>query len=81
MTRPETALEDDTPIQINHRGQILTLVVVLLGMLLAALDQTIVGTAMPRIIGELIPLRRTRQAASPAEMLADVGGEPVAVES
>src|SRR5712692_9324909 len=38
---------------LNQRQIILVMLSVMLGMLLAALDQTIVGTAMPRVIAEL----------------------------
>ncbi len=38
---------------LSRRDVMLTLAGVMLGMFLAALDQTIVGTAMPRIIGDL----------------------------
>lgn len=38
---------------IPNRQKILIMVGVFLGMLLGALDQTIVGTAMPRIVSEL----------------------------
>ncbi len=38
---------------LSRREIILTLAGVMLAMFLAALDQTIVGTAMPRIVGEL----------------------------
>lgn len=39
--------------ELNRREVVLTLAGVLLAMLLAALDQTIVGTAMPRIVADL----------------------------
>ena len=42
----------DTP-QFTRRETLFTMVAVLLVMLLASLDQTIVGTAMPRIITDL----------------------------
>src|SRR5437870_11868201 len=38
---------------LPRRDLILTVIGLMLGLLLAALDQTIVGTAMPRIIAEL----------------------------
>ncbi|GHO46597.1 MDR family MFS transporter [Ktedonospora formicarum] len=47
-----TAQNDDAP-QFTRRETILTMVGVLLVMLLASLDQTIVSTAMPRIISDL----------------------------
>src|SRR5439155_8335254 len=38
---------------LPRRTVVLTVVGLMLGLLLAALDQTIVGTAMPRVIAEL----------------------------
>src|SRR5947209_15415195 len=38
---------------LTHRDLVLTVGGLMLALLLAALDQTIVGTAMPRIIAEL----------------------------
>ncbi len=51
----QTAVAGDTPLTTSvGRGRIaMVLAGVMLGMLLSALDQTIVGTAMPRIIAEL----------------------------
>jgi EmrB/QacA subfamily drug resistance transporter len=45
--------EDAVPPQLDRRQLILALAGVLLSILVAALDQTIVGTALPRIIAEL----------------------------
>jgi EmrB/QacA subfamily drug resistance transporter len=39
--------------QVSQRQLVLILVSVMLGMLLSAVDQTVVGTAMPRIIADL----------------------------
>lgn len=47
-----TDLDGDTP-RFTRRETLLTMAGVLLVMLLASLDQTIVGTAMPRIITDL----------------------------
>ncbi|MDQ2854006.1 MAG: MFS transporter [Chloroflexota bacterium] len=44
---------DRAPIELPHRTRIEILIAVLLGILLAALDQTIVGTALPRIVTDL----------------------------
>ena len=44
---------DVAPIQLPHRQRIEILIAVLLGIFLAALDQTIVGTALPVIVSEL----------------------------
>ncbi len=46
-------LHDVAPIQLPHRQRIEILIAVLLGIFLAALDQTIVGTALPVIVSEL----------------------------
>lgn len=43
----------NTPASLSRTGLILVVAGVMLGMLLASLDQTIVGTAMPRVIAEL----------------------------
>ena len=48
-----TANHDVAPIQLPHRQRIEILIAVLLGIFLAALDQTIVGTALPVIVSEL----------------------------
>ncbi|MGH2392849.1 MAG: MDR family MFS transporter [Candidatus Limnocylindria bacterium] len=44
---------DRAPIELPHRERMEILLVVLLGMFLAALDNTIVGTALPVIVTEL----------------------------
>ncbi|HET7520242.1 MAG TPA: MDR family MFS transporter [Candidatus Limnocylindria bacterium] len=44
---------DRAPIELPHRERIEILIAVLLGIFLAALDQTIVGTALPVIVTEL----------------------------
>ncbi|MEX0629270.1 MAG: MDR family MFS transporter [Chloroflexota bacterium] len=44
---------DRAPIELPHRERMEILLVVLLGMFLAALDNTIVGTALPTIVTEL----------------------------
>jgi EmrB/QacA subfamily drug resistance transporter len=44
---------DRAPIQLPQRTRLEILAAVLLGLLLAALDQTIVGTALPRIVTDL----------------------------
>jgi EmrB/QacA subfamily drug resistance transporter len=50
---PSTPNHDVAPIQLPHRQRIEILIAVLLGIFLAALDQTIVGTALPVIVSEL----------------------------
>jgi len=48
---PDT--HDRAPIELPHRERIEILIAVLLGIFLAALDQTIVGTALPVIVSDL----------------------------
>ena len=45
--------EEEVLVHITRRAQFLTLGAVMLGMLLGSLDQTIVGTAMPKIVNDL----------------------------
>lgn len=52
------APEDEVLVHINRRAQFLTLGAVMLGMLLGSLDQTIVGTAMPKIVNDLNGFQR-----------------------
>jgi len=49
----ESRPHDRAPIELPHRVRLEILGAVLLGILLAALDQTIVGTALPTIVTEL----------------------------
>ena len=54
MTTAAPAQEHDrAPIELPHRVRLEILGAVLLGILLAALDQTIVGTALPTIVTDL----------------------------
>jgi EmrB/QacA subfamily drug resistance transporter len=50
---PHPPAFDRAPIELPHRVRMEILGAVLLGILLAALDQTIVGTALPRIVTDL----------------------------
>ena len=54
---PNSAAEpmpaDEAPVRVDHRARMEILFAILLGLFLSALDQTIVGTAMPRILSEL----------------------------
>ncbi len=52
-TQPAVSPRDRAPIELPHRTRIEILIAVLLGIFLAALDQTIVGTALPRIVTDL----------------------------
>ncbi|MEO6578057.1 MAG: MDR family MFS transporter [Candidatus Limnocylindria bacterium] len=49
----EPRAHDRAPIELPHRVRMEILGAVLLGIFLAALDQTIVGTALPRIVTDL----------------------------
>src|SRR5579863_9902727 len=49
-TRPREMNSYDT---LTRRAMVLTVIGLMLALLLSALDQTIVGTAMPRIIADL----------------------------
>jgi len=53
MTASNPPIQDRAPIELPHRERMEILFAVLLGILLAALDQTIVGTALPTIVTDL----------------------------
>src|SRR3954454_17776545 len=46
-------LADDPALGLSHRAKIEILLAILLGLFLGALDQTVVGTALPRIVTDL----------------------------
>ena len=46
-------MTDATPSQLTHRQILVVFSGLMLGMFLAALDQTIVATALPTIVGDL----------------------------
>jgi EmrB/QacA subfamily drug resistance transporter len=50
---PQTAFVDKPPIELPHPVRMRILGAVMIGIFLAALDQTVVGTALPRIITDL----------------------------
>src|SRR5919106_2222922 len=50
---PESGATPSTNIAIDPRARLEILVAILLGLFLGALDQTIVGTALPRIVTDL----------------------------
>jgi EmrB/QacA subfamily drug resistance transporter len=52
-THPGSASADRPPIELPHPVRIRVLGAVMVGIFLAALDQTVVGTALPRIITDL----------------------------
>jgi EmrB/QacA subfamily drug resistance transporter len=49
----QTGFVDRPPIELPHPVRIRILLMVMIGVFLAALDQTVVGTALPRIITDL----------------------------
>src|SRR6187200_258949 len=49
----QTAFVDKPPIELPHPVRMRVLFMVMIGVFLAALDQTVVGTALPRIITDL----------------------------
>src|SRR5215212_11556004 len=55
-TAPQRAAGTRRPVQFHElprRALVLTVIGLMLALLLAALDQTIVGTAMPRVVADL----------------------------
>ena len=50
---PMSASHDDAPLNLTHRQIMVILGGLMTGMLLAALDQSIVGTALPQIVSDL----------------------------
>jgi EmrB/QacA subfamily drug resistance transporter len=52
MSQPTPPL-DDAPVHVDHRARMEILGAILLTMFLSALDQTVVGTALPRIVTDL----------------------------
>ena len=44
---------DDAPVHVDHRARMEILIAIMLTLFLSALDQTIVGTALPRIVTDL----------------------------
>jgi EmrB/QacA subfamily drug resistance transporter len=52
VTTSQTAI-DGAPVHVDHRARIEILIAVMLTLFLSALDQTIVGTALPTIVTDL----------------------------
>src|SRR3546814_8387762 len=50
---PASTSQPDPPVAFSHREKIIIIVGLMLGMFLAALEQTIIATALPRIAGDL----------------------------
>ncbi len=67
---------DDGLIHIGRRAQFATLGAVMLGMLLSSLDQTIVGTAMPKIVGDLNGLEHYSWVIT-GYLVASTAGVPI----
>jgi EmrB/QacA subfamily drug resistance transporter len=67
---------DDGLIHIDRRARMATLGAVMLGMLLSSIDQTIVGTAMPRIVGELNGLEHYSWVVT-GYLVASTAGVPI----
>jgi EmrB/QacA subfamily drug resistance transporter len=61
---------------LSRRRIVLVLISILLGMLLSALDQTVVGTAMPKIIADLNGLQHYAWVAT-AYLLASTASMPI----
>ena len=54
MTEASTEPSDELPIPVlSHRRVLIIIGALMLGMFLAALDQTIVSTALPTIVADL----------------------------
>ncbi|HEY4767921.1 MAG TPA: MFS transporter, partial [Candidatus Limnocylindria bacterium] len=53
VTRVANEAASDAPVRIDPRARTEILIAVLLAVFLSALDQTIVGTALPRIVDDL----------------------------
>lgn len=73
---PGSVLPDAADVAANRRSFVWTFVGLLLAMLLAALDQTIVATALPTIVGELNGLEHLSWVVT-AYMLAATIGLPI----
>lgn len=72
----DVAAPDATDVAANRRQFVWTFIGIILAMLLAALDQTIVATALPTIVGELNGLEHLSWVVT-AYMLAATIGLPI----
>jgi EmrB/QacA subfamily drug resistance transporter len=75
-TAPIAPPIDDGLVHISRRARFATLGAVMLGMLLSSLDQTIVGTAMPKIVGELNGLEHYSWVIT-GYLVASTAGVPI----
>src|SRR3954469_9684548 len=76
MTEQTLGPRTNTPREITGRARWLILGALLLGMLLAALDQTIVSTALPTIVAELGGLQHLTWVVT-AYLLASTASTPL----
>ena len=53
MTETAELVRPEPPAPLTHRRVLLVIGALMLGMFLAALDQTVVSTALPTIVGDL----------------------------
>src|SRR5579872_24181 len=53
MVNGNRAAEPEPMVHLDHRARLIVLGAVMLGLFLASLDQTVVGTALPRIVTDL----------------------------
>ena len=73
---PAAAAPDQAPHDLSHRQIVIVLCGVMSGMFLAALDQSIVGTALPRIVSELGGLDKLSWVVT-AYLLTSTAGTPL----
>ena len=64
-TTAPASLHERAPVELAQPIRLRILLAVIIGVFLAALDQTVVGTALPRIITELHGQRRLHVGRSP----------------
>ena len=70
------AITSSGPVQLSHREILVVFSGLMLGMLLAALDQTIVATALPTIVGDLGGLNHLSWVVT-AYLLASTASTPL----
>jgi len=75
-TEPVAAVHQPWGDTLSRRRIVLVIISVLLGMLLSALDQTVVGTAMPRIVADLNGLQHYAWVAT-GYLLASTASMPI----
>src|SRR5947209_9492798 len=76
MAQPAVAAPATGPPELGHRRVLVIIGALLLGMLLAALDQTIVATALPTIAGDLHGLAHLSWVVT-AYLLASTASTPL----